>query len=122
VTNPNPEHNPSALLLGAERHRSRLPPHRVSLKKPFGDRSSALMFGSVRELLVMAEDDEARPPAVGQELVDLETDKGILAHPVDFLAQSGIAIQKLAVQVDMYGNDVWLIIVSACETRHLCPL
>jgi hypothetical protein len=58
---------------------------------------------------------------VSDDFVDLETDKGILSHPFDFLTQCGVAIEKLAVQVDMNGNDVRLVVPGARQASDIRP-
>lgn len=69
----------------------------------------------------MPEYDDARPLPVSYEFVDLETDKGILSHPLEFLTQCGVAIEKLAVQVDMNGNDVRLVVPGARQASDIRP-
>jgi hypothetical protein len=90
-------------------------------KEALGYSSRALILGSVWELFVMPEYDDARPLPVSYEFVDLETDKGILSHPFDFLTQCGVAIEKLAVQVDMNGNDVRLVVPGARQASDIRP-
>src|SRR5580765_1559559 len=103
-----------------ERNRGGLPPHRMALKEALSYRSRALMFGRRWKLLVMSEYDHARPLPVSCALVDLETDKRILPHPFDFLTQCGVAIEKLAVQVDVNGHDVWLVVPGARQPSDRC--
>ena len=126
AADPNAEHNRTALFMRGERNRGGLPPHGMPLKEALGDSSRVLILGSVWELLVMPEYDDARPLSVSDEFVDLETDKGILSHPLDFLTQCRVAIEKLAVQVDMNGNDVRLVVPGARQASDIragehCP-
>jgi hypothetical protein len=93
----------------------------MPLKEALGNTSRALILGGVWELLVTPEYDDACPFAVSDEFVDFETDKGILSHPLDFLTQCGVAIEKLAVQIDMNGNNVWLVVMGACQASDICP-
>ena len=104
-----------------ERYRGGLPPRGMPLKEALGYVSRALILGSVREFLVTPEYDDARPSSVTGEFVDLETDKRIFAHPLDFLAQCGVAIEELAVQVDMNRNDVRLVVTGAREASQTRP-
>ncbi len=92
-----------------ERNRGGLPPHGTPLKEAFGYASRTLMLRSRGELLVTPEYDDACPLLVSPEFVDLKTDKGILPHPLDLLTQCGKAIEELAVQLDMNGDDVRLV-------------
>src|SRR5476649_186083 len=91
----------------------------MPLKEALGDPSRALMLGSVWELLVMPEYNDARPLPERDEFVELETDKRILSHPLDFLTQCGEAIETLAVQVNMDGNDVRLVVPGARQASDL---
>jgi len=117
---PDAEHNPSALFMRGKRNGGGLPPHRMALKEALRDRSRALMFGRRRELLVMSEYDHARPLPVSCELVELETHERILSHPFDFLTQRGVAVEKFAVQVDVNGNDVRLVVPGARQSSDVC--
>jgi hypothetical protein len=93
----------------------------MPLKEALGYPSRAMILGSGWELLVTPEYDDARPLPVSDEFVDLETDKGILSHPLDFLTQSGVAIEKLALQVDVNGNNVRLVVQGARQASDIRP-
>ena len=69
----------------------------------------------------MPEYDDARPLPVSYEFVDFETDKGILSHPLDLLTKCGVAIEELAVQIDMNGNDVRLVVPGARQASDIRP-
>lgn len=69
----------------------------------------------------MPEYDDARPLLVSDEFVYFETDKRILSHPLDFLTERRVAIEKLAVQVDVKGNDVGLVIQGARQASDIRP-
>jgi hypothetical protein len=73
------------------------------------------------EFLVLPEYDDAFPLPLCREFVDLETDKGILSHPLDLLPQCGEAIEALVVQVEMKRNDVGLVIPGARQTSDMPP-
>jgi hypothetical protein len=105
----------------SERNRRGLPPGGMPLKEALGYMSRALILGSVQELLVPPEYDDACPSFVRNDLVDLETDKRVLSHPLDFLTQCGVAIEKLAVQVNTNRNNVRLVVTGACQASDIRP-
>jgi hypothetical protein len=93
----------------------------MPLEEALGDFPRALMMWRVWELLVLPEHDYARPLPVSGEFIHLDTDKGILAHPLDFHAERGVAIQALAVEVDMNGNDIRLVVLGARQPGDMRP-
>src|ERR1700690_4235047 len=62
----------SAVMSGG--HISWFPPHRALLEQPMSPRPLLCAFGSVRKLLIMADDDDAHPLIVSGELIRLDTD------------------------------------------------
>src|SRR5687767_7553328 len=103
----NAEYHRRAPLLRADWDRGRHPPPGMPLKKRLGYVSRILMLGRVWELLILPEDDDARPERVSDELVDLQAHQRILSHPLDFLTECCVTVEKFAVQVDTNGNDIW---------------
>jgi hypothetical protein len=104
-----------------ERNRGWLPPHGTPLKEALGYASRFLILRGVWKLLVMPDYDDARPLPVRHEFVDLETDKGILSHPLDFLTQCGVAIEILVIQVDMNRHDIRLVVSGAGQASDMIP-
>lgn len=117
----NAEHNPRALFVSVERNRGGLPPDRMHLKEALGDTSRVLIIGGVWEFLVTPENDDAHPLPVSDEFVHFETDEGILSHPFDLLTECGVAIEELSLEIDMYGNDVGLVVPGARQTSGIRP-
>jgi hypothetical protein len=93
----------------------------MPLKEALGYTSRGLILGSVWEFFVPPEHDDARPLAESHEFVNLDTDKGILSHPLDLLTQCGVAIEKLAVQVDANRNNVRLVVPGARQASDIRP-
>jgi hypothetical protein len=87
----------------------------MPLEQSLGDAPHFVIRRGVWQLLVLAEDDDARPLPLSCDFVDLDTHQGILSHPLDLLTERGKAIEVLAVEVEMYGNDVGLVVPSASQ-------
>ena len=103
----------SGALLMAGKEERRAPPRRMPLKEALGNPSGFLVVRGQWELFVTPDDDDTPPLSVGQDFVDFHADKWILPHPLDFLAQCGVTIEVVVLEVDMYGNDVRLVAPGA---------
>ena len=115
----NAKQDPIAVSMVCERHRGGLPPDRMLLKEVLGDTSRTSELGRVGKLLVSSEDDKRDPLCSTRNFIELETNKRILSHPLDFLTESGEAIE-VVVEVDMNRNDVRLVVQRARQPTEVC--
>jgi hypothetical protein len=91
----------------------------VPLKEAVGCRSCSLIPWCWWQLFVTPEDDYARPFSVTHHLVAFETDQRVFSHPLNFLAEGGVAIEKLAIEVHVDGHDVRLVVASARQPHDV---
>ena len=121
AANTDAEHDPRALLTRGEWNRGGLPPHRMTLKEALGQASQTRVLCRVGKFFIVPQHDDAGPLPVGVEFLTLETDQRILAHPFDFLAQRGVPIEVVALEVDTNGHDSRLIVPGAGESSDIAP-
>ena len=119
LVHPDAKHDRHTLLVMNEGDGSWLPPHGVSLKEAFGRPARVFILRCVGKLLIVSADDDAHPVAVRCELVDLDTDERILSHPLDFLPERRVAVEKLPLQIDADGNDVRLIVEGTGQPGNI---
>ncbi len=75
----------------------------------------------VRQLLVVAEHEHARPVVLVGDVLDLDADPRVLAHPLDLLPHSRERIEALlgGVVREVDRDDVGLIVAAAGEMAEL---
>src|ERR1700681_3260381 len=117
----NAEEDPCALLTTGKRNGGRFPPHRTPLKQALGLTPRIPIVARGRELLVIAEYDDALPLRVTDNLINLETYERILPHPLDFLTERRVPIKRDAVERDVNGNNVRLVVKGARQASDLGP-
>jgi hypothetical protein len=94
---------------------SGLPPHSPFFEDGLGLAACLPVLGLVRQLLVATQNDDARPMVVTKDFVRFNTDKGIRAHPFDFLSECGKTVQAVGLKRKVDGNNVRLIIARASQ-------
>ena len=52
---------------------------------------------------------------MAQDLVNLHTDEWIRTHPLDFLSQSGKAVEVVRLVSEIDWNDLGAVLVDTCE-------
>src|SRR3990172_9491054 len=87
-----------------------LPPHRVLLEQLISPIPLGLVFGSVRELFVVAEDDDAYPLMVSGEFIRFDTDARVRAHPLNLLAERRESVKIPFVGSEMDWHNVRMVI------------
>jgi len=64
---------------------------------------------SIRKFLVPTSNDDTLPLLRTVDLIELESDQRVFAHPLDLLADRGSAIQTVLVIGEEHGDDIWLV-------------
>ncbi len=71
------------------------------------------VFGSVRKLLVVADDDDAHPLIVSGEFIRLDTDARVRAHPLNLLAERREGVKPFPVESEIEWHNIRLVIACA---------
>jgi hypothetical protein len=87
----------------------------MPLEEALRYRTGPLIPRCAWKFFVATENEEAGPFPWNGEVIYFEADQRILPHPFDFHAEGGVPVQVPAVEVDMNGNDVRLIVLRAGE-------
>src|SRR5215475_15629948 len=74
-----------------------------------------LWFG---EFLILSVGNDARPIGLASNLIGLDADLGVRAHPFDLLSQGGEDVDIVLFINDAYRDYVGLIIERAAQTCH----
>src|ERR1035437_2588930 len=93
----------------------RFPPHRALLEYLVSQIPLELVFGSVRQLFVVAEDDDAQPLKGAGDFICLDTDARVRAHPLDLLAGRRESVKMPFVVSDIDGHNIRLVIAGTPE-------
>src|SRR5688572_9365310 len=75
----------------------------------------------MRNLLVTYEDDDSCPLPARDDVLDLYAGARSVSQPFDFATQCGVAINKLAVQVEMNRSDVLLVVLCTGLASYIRP-
>ena len=105
----------SAVMKGGNRSR-RFPPHRALLEHPVSPIPLPLVFGSVRQLFVVAEHDDALPLKATDDFIRLNTDARVRAHPLDLLATRRKSVKMPFVVSEIDGYNIRLIVVGTRDS------
>ncbi len=96
------------------------PPFEAALKQLPDALPHVCLLRFVADLFVPPEDEHGRPRVLCLDILELDADLRILAHPVNFLTDGREAIQTApdAVVGQMHGDQVWLFVVAAGQPRE----
>jgi hypothetical protein len=97
---------------------SGLPPHSAVFEGVLSGAANFPVFGFFGEFLETTENDNASPVIVGKDFVGFDADERIGAHPIDFLAEGGEAVETVAFVSEIDGNDVGLVGAGTAEAAH----
>jgi len=97
-----------------------LPPRSPSFQKRLRPTSGLGVFLGVGKLGVAANGNDAGPLVRAGDVVYLDANTGIRAHPFDFLAHGGKTVETTGLVCEIDGNNVGLVVARTGQPAKAC--